>query len=162
MTDQTETDAESHSESGPTGEAVVLLAEDNPNDARLTERAFDQREAPVDLHVVGDGVEALRFLRGEGDHADAPTPDVLLLDLEMPRKDGIEVLETMQDDPDLATVPVVVLTSSEAERDVVDAYARGANAYLTKPVGYDAFREVVGELESFWLDAATLPPGERS
>jgi len=138
----------------------ILLAEDNPNDAEMTRRAFDKGKFLNELHVVGDGVEALEFLRQEGEYADAPRPNIVLLDLEMPRMDGLEVLAELDDDPDLSKIPVVVLTSSEAERDVVESYKQNANAYLTKPVGYREFQDIVRQIEAFWFDVVKLPPEE--
>lgn len=135
----------------------ILLAEDNPNDAEMTRRAFEKGKFLNELHVVGDGVEALAFLRQEDEYADAPRPDIVLLDLEMPRMDGMEVLEVLDGDDDLSQIPVVVLTSSEAERDVVESYKHNANAYLTKPVGYKEFQEIVRQIEAFWFDVVKLP-----
>jgi len=140
--------------------ADILLAEDNPNDAEMTRRAFEKGKFLNELHVVGDGVEALAFLRQEGEYADAPRPNIVLLDLEMPRMDGMEVLEELDADDDLAQIPVVVLTSSEAERDVVESYKHNANAYLTKPVGYREFQEIVRQIEEFWFDVVKLPSEE--
>jgi CheY-like chemotaxis protein len=143
------------------GEAVeILLAEDNPNDVRMTKRAFEKGKFLNNIHVAEDGVEALAFLRREGEYADEPRPDIILLDLEMPRMDGKEVLAELEDDPDLAQIPVIVLTSSEAERDVIESYKHSANAYMTKPVGYEAFQETVREIEQFWFELVKLP-GER-
>ncbi len=138
----------------------ILLAEDNPNDVEMTERAFEKGKFLNDLHVVNDGVEALAFLRQEGEYADVSRPDIVLLDLEMPRMDGLEVLAELESDDDLSTIPVVVLTSSEAERDVVESYRHNANAYLTKPVGYQEFQEIVRQIESFWFDVVKLPTEE--
>lgn len=168
-TDDTPTDDASTEEDTPTadgtptaddGEPIeILLAEDNPNDVRVTRRAFEQGKILNNLHVVSDGVETMAFLRQEGEYADAPRPDIVLLDLEMPHMDGLEVLEALNDDPDLASIPVIVLTSSEAERDVVESYERNANAYLTKPVGYQAFQETVRQIETFWFNLVKLPEG---
>ncbi|WP_336338393.1 response regulator [Haloarcula brevis] len=138
----------------------VLLAEDNPNDIELTRKAFEEGKMLNNLHVVQDGVEAIQFLRQEDEYADAPRPDIVLLDLEMPRKGGVEVLEDMEQDPVLKKLPVVVLTSSEAERDIVESYEHSANAYLTKPVGYQAFQDIVREIENFWFSIVKLPPTE--
>ncbi|MFB6121058.1 MAG: response regulator [Halobacteriaceae archaeon] len=141
------------------GEPVeVLLAEDNPGDAKLTQKAFDQGNILNNLHVVPDGVEAMRFLRQEGDHADKPRPDLVLLDLNMPRKDGWDVLEDLKSDPDLSRIPVIVLTSSEAEEDMVKSYELQANAYLTKPVDFQGFLEIVNGFEEFWLSVVKMPP----
>lgn len=138
----------------------ILLAEDNPNDITLTRKAFEEGKILNNLHVVTDGVEAMQYLRQEGEYADALRPDIVLLDLEMPRKGGKEVLAEIRDDEDLRTVPVVVLTSSDAERDVVESYRLDANAYLTKPVGYQGFKEIIRELESFWFEVVKLPAEE--
>jgi len=143
------------------GEPVeILLAEDNPNDVEMTQRAFEKGQLLNNLHVAADGVEALAYLRQEGEYADEPRPDIVLLDLEMPRKDGKEVLAELEDDPDLSQIPVIVLTSSEAEQDIVESYRHNANAYLTKPVGYEAFQETVRQIESFWFEVVKLPTGD--
>ena len=136
----------------------ILLAEDNPGDVKLTRKALEEGKLVNNLHVVGDGVEAMAFLNGEGEHADAPRPDLILLDLNMPRMDGREVLEEIKGDPGLKRIPVVVLTSSEAEEDVVRSYELHANAYLTKPVDFDEFIDIVDTLENFWLEVVKLPP----
>jgi len=138
----------------------ILLAEDNPNDVELTRRAFKKGKFLNNLHVVSDGVEALQFLRQEGEYADSARPDVVLLDLEMPRKDGKEVLAELEDDPELSSIPVIVLTSSEAEQDIVESYEHNANAYLTKPVGYREFQDIVRQIESFWFEVVKLPGEE--
>lgn len=140
------------------GEPVeILLAEDNPNDVEMTERAFDKGKFLNNLHVVTDGLEAMQFLRTEGEYADAPRPDIILLDLEMPRMDGKEVLAELKDEPNLSQIPVIVLTTSEAEQDIVESYQHNANAYMTKPVGYKAFQDIVREIESFWFEVVKLP-----
>jgi len=136
----------------------VLLAEDNPGDARLTEKAFEQGNILNNLHTVEDGVEAMKFLRREGEYQDRPRPDLVLLDLNMPRKDGWEVLEEIKEDPDLARIPVIVLTSSEAEEDIVKSYELQANAYLTKPVDFQGFLDIVHGFEEFWLSVVKMPP----
>lgn len=136
----------------------VLLVEDNPGDVRLTEEALDRPGTTTRLHVVRDGVEALAFLAKRGAYADAVTPDAVLLDLNLPRKDGEEVLEALQSDPSLPSLPVVVLTSSTAEEDVARSYELDANAYLTKPVAPEEFIETVRRFETFWLSTAELPP----
>ena len=144
------------------GDSVdILLAEDNPNDIELTKRAFEKGKITNTLHVVNDGIEAMAFLRQEGDYADAPRPDIILLDLEMPRKDGKEVLAELESDPELTQIPVVVLTSSEAERDIVESYKHSANAYLNKPVGYQEFQEIVRQIETFWFEVVKLPSDGR-
>jgi chemotaxis family two-component system response regulator Rcp1 len=136
----------------------VLLAEDNPGDVKLTEKAFEQGNVINNLHVVNDGIEAMQYLRQENEYADSPRPDLILLDLNMPRKDGKEVLKDIKDDPELKRIPVVVLTSSEAEEDIVSSYDLHANAYLTKPVDFDGFLEVVNSIEDFWLTVVKVPP----
>ena len=140
---------------GGTADPVeILLAEDNPNDVEMTRRAFEKGKFLNNLHVVNDGVEALAYLRREGEYAEKPRPDIVLLDLEMPRKDGKEVLA------ELSSIPVVVLTSSEAERDIVESYEHNANAYLTKPVGYKEFQDTIRQIEAFWFEVVKLPTKE--
>lgn len=134
----------------------VLLVEDNPGDVRLTQEAL-KGDVPHELHVTQDGEEALAFLRRKPPYEDAPGPDLVLLDLNLPKLDGREVLEEMKSDEDLRTIPVVVLTTSEAEQDVLEMYDRHANCYVTKPVDLDAFLEVVSAIETFWLTTAALP-----
>jgi CheY-like chemotaxis protein len=136
----------------------VLLAEDNPGDARLTEKAFDQGNILNNLHVVEDGVEAMRFLRREDEYREKPRPDLVLLDLNMPKRDGWDVLEEIKEDPDLSRIPVIVLTSSEAEEDIVKSYELQANAYLTKPVDFQGFLDIVHGFEEFWLSVVKMPP----
>ncbi|RQG98018.1 response regulator [Natrarchaeobius chitinivorans] len=136
----------------------ILLVEDNPGDVRLTEEAFKQGRIENDLHVVSDGTKALEFLNREGEYADAPRPDLILLDLNLPRTDGEEVLEELKEDPDLRSIPVIVLTSSRAEEDIVKSYELHANAYLTKPVDPDEFIEAVRAFEQFWFSVVRLPP----
>jgi len=136
----------------------ILLAEDNPGDVKLTRKALEKGRLVNNLHVVNDGVETMQFLRGEGEYEGRPRPDLVLLDLNMPRKDGREVLEEIKESDDLKRIPVVVLTSSEAEEDVARSYDLHANAYLTKPVNFSGFIDVVGTLEEFWLQVVKLPP----
>ncbi|WP_049936307.1 response regulator [Haloplanus natans] len=136
----------------------ILLAEDNPGDVKLTRKALEKGRLANNLHVVNDGVETMQFLRGEGEYEGRPRPDLVLLDLNMPRKDGREVLEDIKKSADLKRIPVVVLTSSEAEEDVLRSYELHANAYLTKPVDFSGFIDVVGKLEEFWLQVVKLPP----
>lgn len=135
----------------------ILLAEDNPGDVKLTRKAFENGNVLNNLHVVEDGVEAMKFLRQEGEYTDEPRPDLVLLDLNMPRKDGKEVLEDVKSDPELRRIPVVVLTSSSAEEDVVKSYDLHANAYLTKPVDFGGFIDVVERIEDFWLTVVKTP-----
>lgn len=142
-----------------TGRAVeILLAEDNPGDVKLTRKALEKGNIANNLHVVHDGVEALRFLNQEREYSDKPRPDLILLDLNMPKKDGQDVLAELKDDEDLGRIPVVVLTSSESEEDIVKSYNLNANAYMTKPVDFDGFLDIVSRLEEFWLEVVKLPP----
>ena len=136
----------------------ILLVEDNPGDVRLTEEAFKEGRIENTLYVVNDGVEALDFVHQRGDYAEAPRPDMILLDLNLPRKNGDEVLEELKGDDDLKCIPVVILTSSTAEEDIVKSYDLYANAYLTKPVDPDAFIEAVRSFEQFWFTVVRLPP----
>lgn len=137
--------------------ADVLLVEDNPGDARLTREAFREGNIRVTLHVVTDGIEALDFLHRRRAYEDASRPDIVLLDINLPRLNGDEVLAEMREDPDLEYIPVVVLTSSAAEEDVARLYDRNANAYLTKPIDPDEFIDTVRTLEQFWLSLVRLP-----
>ncbi|MFP8953900.1 response regulator [Natrialbaceae archaeon A-arb3/5] len=137
--------------------AQILLVEDNPGDVRLTEEAFKQGRIENDLHVVTDGNEALEFLSQQGDYEDVPRPDLILLDLNLPRTDGEEVLETLKHDSSLRSIPVIVLTSSRAEEDIARSYELHANAYLTKPVDPDEFIETVRAFEKFWFSVVRLP-----
>lgn len=135
----------------------ILLAEDNPGDVMLTRKALEQGKLANNLHVTTDGVDALEFLRQDGEYEDAPRPDLILLDLNMPRKDGQEVLKELRADDELRRIPVVVLTSSESEEDIVRSYELNANAYLTKPVDFDGFVEIVNRLENFWFQVVKFP-----
>lgn len=135
----------------------VLLVEDNPGDVRLTREALREGKMRINLHVASDGVEALDFLRSRGPHADAVRPDLILLDLNLPKKDGREVLEDIKADPALRFIPVVVLTSSQAEQDIRRAYDLHANCYVTKPVDLDQFFHVVRSIEDFWFTIVKLP-----
>lgn len=137
----------------------ILLVEDNAGDVQLTREAFEEAKVRNRLHVVSDGVEALQFLRQEGAFAAQPRPDLVLLDLNLPRKSGLEVLTEIKQDPELRQIPVVVLTTSQAEADIAQSYNRYANAYITKPVDLDKFLEVVRSLEHFWLAVVRLPTG---
>jgi len=136
----------------------ILLAEDNPADVRLTREVMRDSKLLNELHVVTDGVEAMAFLRREGRHTGAPRPSLILLDLNMPRKDGREVLREVKSDPDLRRIPVVVMTSSQAEEDIVRAYDQHANCYIRKPVDFQQFHQVVKQIENFWFAAVELPP----
>jgi len=136
----------------------ILLVEDNAGDVRLTQEALKEGKVRNKLHVVRDGVEALAFLRKEGQHADAPRADIILLDLNLPKKDGREVLAEIKEDPDLRRIPVVILTISQAEEDILKSYNLHANCYVTKPVGLEQFMTVVRSVEDFWLTIVKLPP----
>ena len=136
----------------------ILLVEDNPGDARLAVEALKDSKIRNNLYHVEDGVEAMRFLHREERYADVPLPDLILLDLNLPRKDGREVLAEIKEDPRLRLIPVVVMTSSEGERDLVRSYGLHANAYVVKPIGLDRFIEVIQGIKEFWLTIVRLPP----
>lgn len=136
----------------------ILLVEDNPGDVRLTREALKDGKIVNNLHVAEDGVEALAFLRREGKYSDAVRPELILLDLNLPKKDGREVLAEIKADKDLRRIPVVILTSSAAEQDIVKSYNLHANCYVTKPVDLDQFINVVKSIEYFWLTVVRLPP----
>ena len=135
----------------------VLLVEDDPGDTLMIREAFEDNKVRNRLSCVTDGVEALEFLRREGPHGDAPRPDLILLDLNLPRKDGREVLAEIKADGDLGTIPVVVLTTSQAEEDVLRSYKLHANAYVTKPVDFERFIEVVRQIDDFFVTVVKLP-----
>jgi CheY-like chemotaxis protein len=135
----------------------ILLVEDNPGDVRLTQEALKEAKVRNNLHVVEDGVEAMAFLKREGAYASAPLPDLILLDLNLPRKDGREVLEEIKQDDRLKRVPVVVLTTSQAEEDILRSYNLHANCYVNKPVDLDEFIKIVKSIEDFWLTIVKLP-----
>jgi CheY-like chemotaxis protein len=139
----------------------VLLVEDDPGDVLLVKEAFAARDAEDVLSVVSDGVEAIAYVRGEGDYANVPRPDLVLLDLNLPRKNGREVLAEIKADEDLATIPVVVLTTSEADEDILRSYQLHANAYVTKPVELNRFIATVHSIDEFFIDLARLPPHAR-
>lgn len=136
----------------------ILLVEDNPGDVRLTIEALNEAKVCNRLHIAQDGEAALQFLRRQGPHAQAPRPDLILLDLNLPRKDGREVLTDIKADADLRRIPVVILTTSQTEQDIVIAYNLNANCYITKPVDFEQFMHVVRTIEDFWLSVVTLPP----
>lgn len=138
----------------------VLLVEDNPGDVRLTKEALKEGKLLNELTVVGDGVEALSFLRKEGKYADALQPELILLDLNLPKKDGREVLAEIKADPRLRRIPVVVLTTSSAEEDILKIYDLHANCYITKPVDLEQFMRVVKSIEDFWVSVVKLPSYE--
>jgi two-component system, chemotaxis family, response regulator Rcp1 len=140
------------------GSIDILLVEDNEGDAHLTQEALKKAKVRNRLHVASDGVEAMQFLKREGEFATAPRPDLVLLDLNLPNMDGREVLEAMKADANLRTIPVVVVTSSAAEQDIVRSYALNANCYVTKPVDLQQFFHVIGSIGDFWLDIVKLPP----
>jgi CheY-like chemotaxis protein len=140
--------------------AEILLVEDNPGDVTLTRMAMSECKIANQLHVAHDGVEALEFLRREGKFAGAVRPDLILLDLNLPRMDGRELLATIKQDPSLTAIPIVVLTTSDAERDVAKSYSLYANAYVTKPLEMSDFIEVVKGIEEFWFGCVRLPPHE--
>ena len=136
----------------------VLMVEDNPGDVRLTREALRGGKIWNEIHVVMDGVAALDFLYRKPPYERAPRPDLVLLDLNLPKKDGREVLAAIKSDPNLKTIPVVILTTSQAEEDVIRAYNLNCNCYVTKPVDFDQFTRIVQTIEQFWLSVVTLPP----
>ena len=136
----------------------ILLVEDNEGDVRLTMEAFKDQKIANKLHNVCDGVEAMAYLRNEGKYANAPRPDLILLDLNLPKKDGREVLSEVKADPNLRRIPVVVLTTSQAEEDILKSYDLHANCYITKPVHLNELHKVVKSIESFWIGVVSLPP----
>ncbi len=138
----------------------ILLVEDNPGDVRLTREALKDAKVLNDVHVVQDGVEAMQFLHREGKFVNVPTPDMILLDLNLPRKDGREVLAEVKADPKLKRIPVVILTTSKADEDIIRTYNLHANAYITKPVDLNRFIEIIHTLEEFWFSIVKLPPKE--
>lgn len=141
-----------------TEDIQILLVEDNPGDVRLTVEALRGAKVTNELHVVGDGEEAIEFLRRRGRHADAPRPDIVLLDLNLPRLDGREVLADIKSDPNLATIPIIVLTSSSADEDILRSYELHANCFISKPVDFTGFISAVRSLEGFWFKIVRLPP----
>jgi CheY-like chemotaxis protein len=142
----------------PAGQPIeVLLVEDDPGDVLLIREAFEYNKVHNNLNVVSDGEQALAYLRREGEYADALRPDLVLLDLNLPRKDGREVLADVKQDPDLRTIPIVVLTTSEAEEDVLKSYQLHANAYVTKPVDFERFVSIVRQIDDFFVSVVRLP-----
>ncbi|MFC2071828.1 response regulator [Chloroflexota bacterium] len=135
----------------------ILLVEDNPGDVRLTQEAFKENKVGNSLSIVEDGLEAMNFLHQVGKYADVPRPDLILLDLNLPKKDGREVLGEIKEDPNLKSIPVVVLTTSKAEEDIIKSYNLHANCYITKPVDLEQFMTVVKSIEDFWLTIVKLP-----
>ena len=138
----------------------ILLVEDDPDDVLLTTEVLRETRIPSDLHVAMDGEEAMNFFRRQDRFADAPVPDLVLLDLNLPKKDGRQVLVEIKADPTLRRIPVIVLTTSGAERDVLHAYDEHVNAYVRKPVGYAALLDVVRSIQDFWIGSVLLPPRE--
>ncbi len=135
----------------------VLLVDDDPGDTLMIREAFEHNKVKNELQCVADGVQAMQYLRREGEYENAPRPDLILLDLNLPRKDGREVLAEIKNDPQLATIPVVVLTTSHAEEDVLKSYQLHANAYVTKPVDFERFIEVVRQIDEFFVTVVKLP-----
>ena len=135
----------------------ILLVEDNPGDVRLTQEALKENKVRNQMNVVEDGLEAIAFLRKQGMYSDVPRPDLILLDLNLPKKDGREVLVEIKEDPDLKRIPVVVLTTSKAEEDIIKMYDHYANCYITKPVELEEFITIIKSIENFWLNIVKLP-----
>ncbi|RPJ79478.1 MAG: response regulator [Alphaproteobacteria bacterium] len=135
----------------------ILLVEDNEGDVGLIEEVFEEAKIRNNIHVAEDGEEAVLYLRGEGKFSGSPRPDIILLDLNLPKKDGREVLKEIKEDNNLKNIPVVILTTSNAEKDILRAYDLHANAYITKPLDFDQFIKVVGSIENFWLEIVNLP-----
>jgi two-component system response regulator len=135
----------------------VLLVEDSPGDVRLTQEAFKDAKVHINLHVATDGAKAMFFLNREGEYAHAPRPDLILLDLNLPKYNGHQLLEKIKSDPDLCHIPVVVLTTSAAEEDILRSYRLHANAYVTKPVGFEQFMNVIRQIDEFFVQVVCLP-----
>ena len=135
----------------------ILLVEDSPGDVRLTREALKDAKMHINLHVASDGIEAMAFLNREEEYSDVPRPDLILLDLNLPRKDGRQVLEEIKDNPELMTIPVVILTTSASEEDVLRSYRLHANCYISKPVDLDGFLKVIKSIDNFWLSIVKLP-----
>ena len=140
----------------------ILLVDDSATDVMLAEEALEHGKVSNNLNVVKDGVEAMAFLRNEGQYADSPRPDLMLLDLNMPRKDGRTVLAEIKSDPDLRTIPVVVLTTSKADEDIYKSYDLGVNSYIVKPVTFEALVDMLQTLEKYWFEIVELPPTRES
>lgn len=138
----------------------ILMVEDSPSDVFITQEALKEAKVLNNIHIVQDGVDAMAFLYKEGKYADMPRPDIILLDLNLPRKDGREVLAEIKSNGRLKSIPIVILTSSKADQDVLKAYGLHANCYITKPVDFARFKEVVQAIEHFWFTIVTLPPHE--
>jgi two-component system, chemotaxis family, response regulator Rcp1 len=146
----------------PSTPIEVLLVEDSPGDVRLTREALKDAKVHISLHVASDGVEAMAFLECEGLHVNAPRPDLILLDLNLPRKDGRQVLKEIKESPTLRSIPVVILTTSSSEADVLQSYHLHANCYISKPVDLDGFLKVIQSIDNFWLTVVKLPHGAGS
>jgi CheY-like chemotaxis protein len=144
---------------GPLVPVDVLLVEDDPGDVLMTRETFEQRGMRNRLHVVSDGEQAIEFLRRAGDFSAAPTPGLILLDLNLPRRNGLDVLDEVKSDSELRRIPVVVLTTSHAEQDIVRSYSLHANAYVTKPIDFDRFMTTIGQIDDFYLTLVKLPGG---
>jgi CheY-like chemotaxis protein len=140
----------------------ILLVEDSPGDVRLTREALRDAKMHINLNVARDGIEAMAFLKREGALSHAPRPSLILLDLNLPKKDGRAVLEEIKNSPDLKSIPIVILTTSLSDEDVLRSYQLHANCYITKPVNLDGFLKVVRSIDNFWLSIVTLPPATRS
>jgi CheY-like chemotaxis protein len=136
---------------------IILLADDDEDDRMMTQQAFERHRLANDFYTVNDGEELMDFLRRRGKHAHAPRPGLILLDLNMPRKDGREALKEIKADPELRIIPVVVLTTSSEEEDILKSYNLGANSYVTKPVGFESLVKIVGTLGTYWFQVVTLP-----
>jgi chemotaxis family two-component system response regulator Rcp1 len=141
----------------PSAPIEVLLVEDSPGDVRLTREALKDAKVHISLHVASDGIEAMAFLACEGPHVNAPRPDLILLDLNLPRKDGRQVLKEIKESPTLRSIPVVILTTSSSEADVLQSYHLHANCYISKPVDLDGFLKVIQSIDNFWLSVVKLP-----
>jgi chemotaxis family two-component system response regulator Rcp1 len=135
----------------------ILLVEDSPGDVRLTREAFKDAKVHLNLHVAPDGAEAMAFLRRDGKYAHVPRPDLILLDLNLPKKDGRAILTEIKEDPKLKSIPIVILTTSRSEEDILRSYQLHANCYITKPVDLDGFLKVVKSIDNFWLSVVNLP-----
>ncbi len=136
----------------------ILLVEDSPADILITREAFEEAKLLNSIHVAEDGVQAMEFLRRQGRYASAPRPDLILLDLNLPRKNGREVLAEIKNDPDLKAIPVIILTTSGADEDILKAYDLHANCYVVKPVGFESFLKAVQSIRNFWFSVVALPP----
>ena len=142
---------------GSTTVIDVLLVEDDPGDVLMTREAFEHHKIRNHLHVVNDGEQALQFLHRTGEYASAPRPGLILLDLNLPRRDGLEVLAELKEDPELRVIPVVILTTSQADEDILRSYALHANAYVSKPVDFERFMDVIRQIDNFYVSVAELP-----